>query len=66
MKITDPMWKKSSYSQVDGHCVEVADSPKKSVDVRDSRNPDGIVLRFTPAQWDAFVGGVRNGKKFDR
>jgi hypothetical protein len=33
--------------------------------VRDSKNPRGAVLNFTPAEWDAFIGGVHNGE-FDR
>jgi hypothetical protein len=31
------------------------------IDVRDSKNPDGNVLRFTPVQWNAFIAGVRSG-----
>jgi len=30
--------------------------------VRDSKNPRGGMLNFTPAEWDAFVGGVLNGE----
>jgi hypothetical protein len=30
--------------------------------VRNSREPDGPVLRFTADEWRAFPGGVRNGK----
>ena len=30
--------------------------------VRDSKNPRGPVLMFTPEEWDAFFGGVRNGE----
>jgi Domain of unknown function (DUF397) len=30
--------------------------------LRDSTDPDGPVLRFTPAEWEAFVGGVRRGE----
>jgi hypothetical protein len=29
---------------------------------RDSKYPDGPVLRFTPGEWEAFVGGVRLGE----
>jgi hypothetical protein len=32
------------------------------VALRDSKDPDGPVLRFTPAEWEAFVGGVRQGE----
>ena len=33
--------------------------------VRDSKNRRAGFLRFTPDEWDAFVGGVRLGE-FDR
>jgi hypothetical protein len=55
------LWKKSSYSQVTGHCVEVAGLPANAVGVRDSRNVVGPVLQFKPAVWGAFLGGVRSG-----
>lgn len=29
--------------------------------LRDSKDPDGTVLRFTRSEWDAFVEGVRTG-----
>jgi hypothetical protein len=48
-----------------GSCVEVAGLDAQAIKVRNSRDPDGAVLTFTPAEWDAFVGGVHNGE-FDR
>jgi hypothetical protein len=58
-------WIKSSLSFANGDCVEVASLPDGRIGVRDSKDADGAVLRFTPAEWRAFVGGVRNGE-FDR
>ena len=58
-------WIKSSLSFANGNCVEVASLPDAEVGVRDSKNTEGPVLRFTPAEWRAFIGGVRNGE-FDR
>ena len=58
-------WIKSSLSMANGNCVEVAGLSSDLVRVRDSQNPKGAVLRFSPADWDAFVGGVRKGE-FDR
>jgi Domain of unknown function (DUF397) len=55
-------WTKSSLSFSNGNCVEVASMADGGVAVRDSKHPDGPVLRFTPGEWDAFVGGVRNGE----
>ncbi len=53
-------WRKSSRSGVNG-CVEVAFVDGK-VAVRDSKDRHGPVLVFTPAEWEAFVGGVRDGE----
>jgi uncharacterized protein DUF397 len=58
-------WIKSSLSQMNGNCVEVAGLSGDVISVRDSKNRRGPVLRFTQGEWDAFVGGVRNGE-FDR
>jgi hypothetical protein len=53
---------KSSLSFANGNCVEVAGLPDGEIGVRNSRDPDGAVLRFTPDEWQAFLGGVRNGE----
>ena len=58
-------WIKSSFSLAQGSCVEVASLPDGGVGVRDSKDPSGPVLRFTPDEWHAFLGGARNGE-FDR
>ena len=58
-------WIKSSLSYANGNCVEVATLPGGEIGVRNSRNSAGPVLRFTPDEWHAFLGGVRNGE-FDR
>jgi anti-sigma regulatory factor (Ser/Thr protein kinase) len=57
-----PSWRKSSLSLYDGACVEVAGLPGGQVGVRSSRDCGGPVLAFTPAEWHAFIGGVRNGE----
>lgn len=35
------------------------------VGVRDSKNPTGSTLNFTPGEWEAFTAGVADGE-FDR
>lgn len=45
---------KSSYSTLSGDCVEVATNIPRTVAVRDSKYPEGPILRFAPAQWAAF------------
>jgi hypothetical protein len=57
-------WRTSSASG-QGDCVEVAFNRQDEVFVRHSKDPDGPVLRFTGAEWEAFVAGVRGGE-FDR
>lgn len=58
-------WTKSTLSMANGNCVEVAGLSGDLIMVRDSKDAKGPVLGFTPAEWDAFIGGVRNGE-FDR
>ena len=58
-------WIKSSLSTYNGNCVEVAGLTGEAIRVRDSKNPRGAALTFSAAEWDAFIGGVRNGE-FDR
>jgi hypothetical protein len=56
-------WRKSSYSNQDGgNCVEVADNLPGIVPVRDSKNPDGPVIRFSPGAWSALIGVVKAGR----
>lgn len=55
-------WIKSSLSYAFGNCVEVAHMQDGSVGMRNSRHPDGPVLHFTSAEWDAFLGGVLKGE----
>jgi hypothetical protein len=39
----------------------VASLPGGTVGIRNSRDSAGTVLRFTPEEWRAFLGGVRSG-----
>ncbi len=55
-------WVKSSLSFSNGNCVEVASLADGGVGVRNSRDSGGAVLAFTPDEWHAFLGGVRNGE----
>jgi Domain of unknown function (DUF397) len=57
--VENVMWKRSNRCG-DASCVEVA-SLKDEIVVRDSKDPDGPVLRFTREEWEAFVGGVEDG-----
>ena len=55
-------WRKSHRSGGGDNCVEVAFAGDGMVGVRDSKNPAGPILKFTPAEWVAFTGGVRDGE----
>ncbi|NKY85810.1 DUF397 domain-containing protein [Nocardia veterana] len=55
-------WFKSSRSDATRDCVEVAFLDSGLVGVRDSKNPNGPALVFTPGEWDAFTAGVRNAE----
>ncbi len=57
-----PAWIKSSLSYANGNCVEVSELEQGAVGVRNSRDREGPVLRFTPEEWRAFIGGVRKGE----
>ena len=55
-------WRKSSFSGGSGgNCVEVANNLPGIIAVRDSKDPDGPVLRLTPAQWRSFAADVKLG-----
>jgi hypothetical protein len=54
-------WRKSSYSGTNGGaCVEVARNLPGVVAVRDSKDPDGPALVFTPADWAAFTALLKD------
>jgi len=63
MDLTDARWRKSSCSGNNGgNCVEVTRDLTGAVALRDSKDPEGPVLVFTPDQWRAFAAGVRAGE----
>jgi Domain of unknown function (DUF397) len=55
-------WRKSTRSgPYSDNCVEVA-FVDGAIAMRDSKDPTGPVLIFTPAEWDAFVAGAKDGE----
>jgi len=71
------VWNKSSLSGNGSDCVEVAladtsqaeAGPGPDTDrlvlVRDSKDPEGSVLAFAPAEWDIFITGIKRGSLAD-
>ena len=55
-------WRKSTRSNSGGNCVEVRRSPSGAIEVRNSKRPAAGVVAFTEAEWDAFLGGARDGE----
>ena len=58
-------WQKSSFSNPNGNCVELAQLPGGGIAMRNSRDPHGPALVYTPAELSAFLEGSKNGE-FDR
>ena len=53
-------WRKATYSGDNGGaCVEVAGTPGALVAVRDSKDPVGPTLSFTPPAWRSFLTHAR-------
>jgi hypothetical protein len=56
-------WRKSSFSgDGNANCVEWAFDAAGDCNVRNSKDPDGPVVKFTPDEIAAFVKGVLNGE----
>jgi Domain of unknown function (DUF397) len=53
-------WRKSSYCDTGGQCVEVAQIGTAHL-LRDSQNPDGGYLAFGGQAWAAFLSDIKDG-----
>ncbi|GII80231.1 hypothetical protein Sru01_52130 [Sphaerisporangium rufum] len=55
-------WWKSSASGTGENCVEAARVPGGGRAIRDSKDPDGPVLRFGANEWRVFLSGIKDGR----
>jgi Domain of unknown function (DUF397) len=53
-------WRKSRRSNNGGDCVEAAVLGRAQL-ARDSKNPHGPVLAFSPSEWGKFLGDAKAG-----
>ncbi len=60
MDLSRAAWRKSTYSNNGGACVEVATSLPGIVAVRDSKDPAGPALAFGADSWQAFINTLKN------
>jgi hypothetical protein len=56
--MTSTEWRISSYSTAGQSCVEVAHD-RRSVGLRDSKNPEGDRLAVSPEAWRSFLTALR-------
>jgi hypothetical protein len=52
-------WRKASYSNGSGDCIEVGQTTAREVAVRDTKNRAETVLRFTPQAWRRFADQIK-------
>lgn len=60
-EVTPTTWRRSSHSSNGTNCVEVAGVAAADRWVRDSKDPDGAVLRLPVPAWAVFVQATATG-----
>jgi hypothetical protein len=55
-------WRKATASNPDGDCLEMARLACGHISVRNSRQPDGPSVAFTPREIAAFLDGAKRGE----
>jgi Domain of unknown function (DUF397) len=61
-------WRKSSYSNASGSCVEIAVLTgavgEHGIAIRDSKDPHGPALTFTTRQWHDFAVAIKTSELY--
>lgn len=60
--LSNAAWRKSSRTNGQFACVEVANLDGGQRAVRDSKDPHGPALIVTAQAWSAFTAGIRDGE----
>jgi hypothetical protein len=57
------VWRKSTYSNPNNNCLEVALLPDGGAAVRDGKQHSASpILQFSKKEWEAFIAGVSDGQ----
>ncbi|MGW3727197.1 DUF397 domain-containing protein [Streptomyces sp. NPDC000851] len=58
----DFQYRKSTYSDKQAECVEIATNIPTTIAIRDSKNPSGPSLHVTSIAWAAFQVSLLKGR----
>jgi hypothetical protein len=61
-QLTGILWHKSTFSNPDGSCVEIAMLNEQTIAIRNSRDPHGPALIYASAEITAFLHGAKRGE----
>lgn len=62
-QVSGASWRKSSFSNYNGSCVEIGRLQPDCIGVRDTKDSGaGPVLIFTDREWSAFILGAKDGQ----
>jgi hypothetical protein len=62
MNPTQITFRKSSYSNQTGACVEVGALPDGGLAVRDSKDPEGGILTFSATAFTSLISAIKQGE----
>ena len=59
-ELTAATWRRAKLCGAHGQCIEIA-RVGDEIAMRDSKDPSGPILRYTQAEWQAFIVGAKSG-----